>query len=100
MNYNFTIATLFPLLLDKAREVALVATSDFDRFEGLRYFAEDVRMWLDEQPDSEREDILQKIELYLRDGNIQDMPRPQDSHEELCFQMLLSIVLEPPPLLL
>ena len=95
-----TYATLFPRLLNKAREVAPITSTDDERFDALYEFAAEVRDWLDQQPAPERERVLEILERYLRTGDAPGMPTPQDAREQTCFDQLLALVRQTPPLFL
>jgi hypothetical protein len=100
VHHNFTLPTLLTRLLEKAREVAPVTTTDDERFDALYEFAAEARAWLDQQPAPVRETVLETLELYRRTGDAPGMPIPQDAREKQCFYQLLALVREPPPLFL
>ena len=94
------IATLIDRLIQHAHEVAPQTKTDMDRFDALRFFAEDVRNWLDRQPEIERQTLLQTMEQYRRDGATPGITTPQDAQVDRCLKQLLALILDPPPLLL
>jgi hypothetical protein len=100
MHHNFTLPSLFLRLLEKAREVAPVTTTDDERFDALYEFAAEVRDWLDRQPAHERDHVLQILEQYRRTGEAPGMPVAQNAREQKCFDQLLALVRQPPPLFL
>ena len=100
MRVDFDIATLIDRLVQHAHEVAPKTKTDMERFEALRFFAEDVRTWLDHLPEREQHTLLQTMEQYRRHGTAPGIATPQDQEVAKCLRQLLALILQPPPLLL
>jgi hypothetical protein len=99
MDEELTEFNLIARLLQKAHQVAPRTTTDAERFNALRYFAEDIRSWVDSLPPQDRDSILQLIQQYLKTGTAPDITPPKDPQESKCFDQLLALIYEPPPLL-
>jgi len=99
MREDLTVSNLMSRLLQEAYEVTPKATTDAERFEALRYFAEEVRSWVDRLPPQEQSKILQSIQQYLKTGMAPDITPPEDPREAVCFTQLLALIYDPPPLL-
>jgi hypothetical protein len=99
MNDGLTVLNVMDRLMQKARQIAPRTTTDRERFEALRYFAQDIRNWLNLLPIHEQREVLQRIEQYLKTGAAPGVMTPLDPQEAECFTQLLALIYNPPPVL-
>jgi len=99
MNEELSILNLMDRLVQEAQQVAPKTSSDGERFEALRYFAEDVRSWLSLLSSQEQTRVLLTIEQYLNTGVAPGVKTPQDPREAEYFVQLLALIYDPPPIL-
>jgi hypothetical protein len=99
MNEGLTVLNVMDRLMQEAHQIAPKAATDRERFEALRYFAQDIRNWLNLLPIHEQRKVLERIEQYLKTGAAPGVTTPHDPQEAECFTQLLALIYNPPPVL-